>query len=858
MSELENPVPDPSTILVEIQQGLVHAQAEERLKSIDALRPLGYSSQTILRQLEKMAINDRSKAVRSAALEQLESPLNRQIRARNSRMPLRERQVIAGEIIQWEKDGLLNEGQSQILKQRYDFDFARTPIEQTPTEAQPKEAKEKATLAQTLFSEASIKVALYLGAFFVIAAAMIFAAAIEELRLPILIFFTLIFGGGSIIIKKKLPQPSFTFFIIFSVLLPIDFGVLADSVKLPGSAETVYWMTVFALMTLIWAFAVWFFRSRFFCLTAFISLGISLLFFADLFKDPPIDLYLLMLSLSGLLGIFATKLLGKWKDEKFTFPLFWISQLQQGILLLISLVAFLIHYNESYFENTWWLATTAIWYLGGAFYLASDWLKKSLIFRFLAVFCMLPLSWLFLNTFNSSATTQIIVLFVWGVIFALSGEGLKSLEEGKFTDFGTPLIFGAIPLASVAALWGLNESISLGFYVLFGAAILYTVLSIYRPRLWTWSLALVAALSAYFTFFGLDATRSWDLYLGYKLLIPSLLLLLPDLFLKNDFKDRLTWRLPPRLLGALLLMVNTVVLFTATDANLGKAAFIFGLYAIIAMGYALRYFPEYAYNANGAILLVVIYILRDQGAETWLTPLISLSVFFYLIGVVLERGIEKVNWGNVYRYSGLGLGVLVSLSAPFEDSGLAASIPVVIAAVLFTIEAFRKKNLWLGFPANALYLLAYFMILANFEIDQPQFYSVVAAALGMLMHYLLVRGGSKTAAFITGMLSQITLLSTTYFQMVSEEELIYFVVLFLQALVVLIYGIVYRSRSLVVTPIIFLVVGVLTITFGLLEGIPTIILIGCTGVLLIAFGIGALLMRERVAELRERLDDWNA
>ena len=213
MSELENPVPDPSTILVEIQQGLVHAQAEERLKSIDALRPLGYSSQTILRQLEKMAINDRSKTVRSAALELLESPLNRQIRARNSRIPLRERQVIAGEIIQWEKDGLLNEGQSQILKQRYDFDFARTPIDQTPTEAQPKEAKAKATLAQTLFSEASIKVALYLGAFFVIAAAMIFAAAIEELRLPILIFFTLLFGGGSVIITKKLPQPSFTFFI---------------------------------------------------------------------------------------------------------------------------------------------------------------------------------------------------------------------------------------------------------------------------------------------------------------------------------------------------------------------------------------------------------------------------------------------------------------------------------------------------------------------------------------------------------------------------------------------------------------------------------------------------------------------
>ena len=152
------------------------------------------------------------------------------------------------------------------------------------------------------------------------------------------------------------------------------------------------------------------------------------------------------------------------------------------------------------------------------------------------------------------------------------------------------------------------------------------------------------------------------------------------------------------------------------------------------------------------------------------------------------------------------------------------------------------------------------MILSNFEVDQPQFFSVVAAALGMLMHYLLVRSEneSKTAAFITGMLSQLVLLSTTYFQMVSEEEFIYFVVLFFQAIAVLVYGIITRSRSLVITPIIFLVVSVLTITFGLLEGLGTLILIGCSGIFLILFGIGALLLRERFSTLREKLDDWNA
>ena len=65
------------------------------------------------------------------------------------------------------------------------------------------------SLLQTLVSEASIKIYLYLGAFFVIASAAILGAAIPELRLPILIMATLIFGGLAVAIKKKLPQPSF-------------------------------------------------------------------------------------------------------------------------------------------------------------------------------------------------------------------------------------------------------------------------------------------------------------------------------------------------------------------------------------------------------------------------------------------------------------------------------------------------------------------------------------------------------------------------------------------------------------------------------------------------------------------------
>ena len=183
---------------------------------------------------------------------------------------------------------------------------------------------------------------------------------------------------------------------------------------------------------------------------------------------------------------------------------------------------------------------------------------------------------------------------------------------------------------------------------------------------------------------------------------------------------------------------------------------------------------------------------------------------------------------------------------------------VAFTATLWAVEAFARRNVWLGFPANALYLLAYFMILIELKVDEPQYFSMGAAILGMIMHYLLTRTGSKTGAFITGMASQLVLLGTTYIQMLNTERLIFFVVLFFQSLAVMTYGLVIRSRSLVFTPIVFSVLGVITVIYSALKGISTVVLIGCTGIILLMLGILAVLMRERITRLGERLSGWQA
>jgi hypothetical protein len=154
--------------------------------------------------------------------------------------------------------------------------------------------------------------------------------------------------------------------------------------------------------------------------------------------------------------------------------------------------------------------------------------------------------------------------------------------------------------------------------------------------------------------------------------------------------------------------------------------------------------------------------------------------------------------------------------------------------------------------------MSYFILLMGLNVDEPQFFSMGAALLGMIQHYLLTRTGSKTGAFIMGMLSQIVLLGTTYIQMVSTEQLSYFFVLFLQSMAVILYGVVIRSRSLTFIPIGFVVIGVVTVLYSALKEVSAVILVGCSGILLLMLGILAVLMRERITKLSERLTEWRA
>jgi len=307
-----------------LRRRLQSLESTERMAALEELRKLGTSTPSILQQVERMALGDPIDGVRRAALAVLDNPGHRQTYGSMTALSSQERQVVLQEIRAWSDAGLIPPAQADILGRRYSFDAAPPPNETAAEEApaapsQPSPAlapeptpapSPRPSLMQSLFSETSINVALYLGAFFVVGAALVLSALVESARLPILAAVTGVFGVGSLALEKRLPRPSFVLFLVFSSLLLIDAGVIAGMLRLQGAAAAAFWGVVLGLTAVLWTFSTRHFASRLLSLAAFLSLELSAFSFAGL-ADPPGSMTMVLCSLAAVAGVLGAGALGR-------------------------------------------------------------------------------------------------------------------------------------------------------------------------------------------------------------------------------------------------------------------------------------------------------------------------------------------------------------------------------------------------------------------------------------------------------------------------------------------------------------------------------------------------------------------
>jgi hypothetical protein len=1066
--------PSKQEVLDKLLDGLKSGMKVRQLYAIFELGNINISSEAVAHQLEKLALGEDTE-VRAAALEALKLKTVTRVAEKKSKENLFLRTLLVKEIDTWESDGLIEPHRAEVLRRRYDYDFEVPPEEPemdtpkiaapeaapAPVHAQPEPAtvpEPRPSLIQVLLSETSIKIYLYLGAFFVIAAAAILAALVEAARLPVLLIATAAFATGAVLFKKRLPQPSFALAIVFSFLLPIDANVIAEQLVLSPAVNEIYWTLVFLIMAVIWTFGMWFYASRLFSGVAFFSLLLSAYRFGGIF-DASMDWIILSVAAANLLALLGVGFIKKWNDQKFAIPLFLLTQLTQLALIALSFISVIVNLFDSGVAAGNWIASALTWLLAASFFATSDLLIAFPLFPWMATASLYPLPWLFLSTFDASMPTMLTGFAVWGTLATFASEMVKRTGRAAWTKYHFPLLALSLPLLVAAVLFGLvYQDMAITFATFLSAGVMYTIVNVLRPRWYVWLTGLVFGLAAYFTFFALPFMEETNVHISYQLLGASLLLLIPELFFKRDFSFSRVWNWPAVVLGASLATFNILLVLIEFDYD--KSAVVFGVSTLLSGAYALRFRqPLIGYLAtisttltivfslqfyerdwwlpsltalsalyyaagfllareertkpwgamfvisglllgglisllaavtlkdtggwyslivavmfmveiytrkNGwleifavsaasialillhndfdvfrihlvlfslsllwftsdvvfkltlqnrklelpvkgigvlltlaASLSIVLLNVRDEAAyfgvytlffaayawlhknplfgyastlalaltvyfggsslnvDEWTFPQTALAVIFYAAGFILRHMEKAKGWDSTLLLSGLGLGTFVALLAPWQAGGLESAILIAIAATFYAAEAFERRNVWLGFPTNGLYLMSYFVLLGELKVDEPQFYSVGAAALGLLQHYLLRRAGQKSAAFLMGMLSQLVLLGTSYIQMVETGELNYFFLLLFQFLAMLAYGIVVRSRSLVIAPIAIVVLAVLTILYNALKDLSLVIIIGVTGLILLSLGILAVVMRERITSMAERFSDWD-
>lgn len=736
-------------LLDEQLKNLQSNDAAEIKSALATLKTLSFSSEAIRLQLEKIGLSGSSQEIREEALELLDSAANRNIQSFNqNRIDRKSREALLREIDSWTNQELIEKKTAEVLKRRYDFDIApqakpqAVPATQTVpapvapvTPLQPQVPPEpRPSLLQTLTSESAIRIYLYLGAFFVIAAAAILGAVVPELRLPILIIGTFIFGGLSIAIKKRLPQPSFALFIVFSFLLPITANSLAESLRdmfdLTQTFSNGYWAAVFFVMALIWAGSTWLYESRLFSITAFGALLLAFLRLGNLFEVEP-GVYTLLSGISALVGLAGTWFVKKWRDIKFALPLFLAAQVVQAISLVISFIIFGTNTFDPSSETLLNLVILATWGLATAFYGISNGLYPSFAFPWLAAATLVPMPLFIATAFDLESLGSSIVLFVWGSIFIVTSEVIRRITRPQ--KYSLPVLLAALTSLVLAVIIGFVHEIWLGLLIALGCAILLTVLHILHTRTWLWTLALLNAIIAYFAFFQLDAVQRLDLFAGYQVLIIGILLLLPDLLLKKDWSATPAWRIPLRVFGAAFIAYLSLALILQGDST--QKAICYFILTIFVAVYALAYRKVYiAYLPAAYLPLAIVFTLDAFNLDLWLPALSILAVLYYLARVALHN--HKA-WGGMLRNSALTLGTLISMTALLltkENSGWY----VLVMGILFFAEMYLYKNGWFEIGAPTLFTLGLFLILRDFNIVRASYqllaYSLIWVLADLLAH----------------------------------------------------------------------------------------------------------------------------
>ena len=797
-------------------------------------------AEPVWRAVERLALQAASPQVREAAVRALNTPAARAHYARRPRRSSLWRHELRAEIQTWAQEGLITPEQAAVLMARYADPPRRKP---QPSVSAPPDQRRTFPWA--------LHVVLYLGAFFVIAAALLFASVVRAWRLPILLAATVVFAVGALVVYRLTPQGGRVLGIVAAGFLWADAAVLGKILEphLAADGRALYWAVATLLLALVWLAGAWALRIGVLHVAAWPMLAASLVYGLTwleglgLYVQPSWAFFAWAAELLLALG---WVILLKRRQPRTALWLFGMSHLVAGFLLFATA---LFATEEPWPGPQWvrWEPALGAYILLLGFYLLGRWKVR-------------PVPWI---EIWAVPLTVLGMVYTWTHLWP---SGWPQASALTLAAAGVSLAAWAVRRAR----WKIAGAWSVGLEIV--ALLAWTAAGILFQRDTTIAAREVLALAPWM----LGAAWGWALALTSRRWVPAVggwLLLLVGYV---HFVDKI-WPATPRLYwpGWLLVPVLVSVALDALGHRLhnrpvqtvGRG----GAFALAgSLGLAMFTQIGQADFRDAGMLLALTglwagyaWALRRDVLWAGIPPLFTFTWGLFLdaldayhpalwsiwpvgaalIGWVMGRARPSLRW-TAWGWGTLAVAWLAGLLAFFYDDGWS----VLTLAMMATVTggfAWLWRQVFLVLPTALLYLGAYTWTLHLWHVRQPQVYTIPAAAMGLLLHGLYRRWRHRVVSFVLGVLSQLVLFTTTYVQMVDHRSGWYFGMLFLQALVVLGYGLWSNDPALIWTPIGFVVAATATMLLIRFQGLGVLALLCLSGLALLAGGLFFLWRRAR-------------
>lgn len=792
--------------------------------------------------VERLALRGETPEVRRAAMRALSSPAAQAFYAARARQPLYQRREMRAEIQTWLREGLITPEQAAVLIARY----------ADPPPRRPKRSSSPETEAQRA-SPWALYVVLYLGAFFVIAAALLLATAVRAWRLPILLAATGFFALGAVGVYRFMPHGGRVLGVVAAGFLWADAIVLGDMLEphLSMDDRALYWAVAFSVLALAWLVGAWYLRIGVLHLAAWPMGAVAaanMLIWLDRRFGLPVPSTWFTLAWAGLLLV----LLGWIRLLRHRQPrtAMWLLGLGHGAALALLLLGIPLASLDVDVASRWaqWGGALGAYLLVLAFYVLARWWVR-------------PVPWL---------ESWTVPLTVAGIMYAwthLWSAGWPQAVALMLASAGVALVAWLLERrpGTMARVWavGLEGIAGLGWWLagvlfwendgwetwvrawwalipwLLGAAWGWGMALAARrwvPAVWGWLLALIG-----FVHFVMHIwPASLDVYWPGWLLIPLLGSVLLDALGHHLKVAAVKW--VARIGGFMLVFNIGGVLLARLGRSDLRDVGVWAALTLLWVGYTLATRHGWLWGGVPPLVALTWGVLLD--ALNVYHPVL-LSVWPVLAALMVwiaarrpARGWQAWGWGTL-----LVAGV-TSLLAFMYDDGWSVLTLAMMATVVGGF-AWLWEHVFLALPAAWLYFAAYAWTLHLWDVHQPQAYTIPAAALGLLLHGLYRRRGHRVVAFVLGVLSQLVLFTTTYIQMVDHRSGWYFAMLFLQALVVAGYGLWSNDAALIWTPIGFVVLATVTMLLIRFQGLGVLTLLCISGLVLLVGGLFFLWRRAR-------------